>query len=71
MPNDNQAGSLNRRLLLMSAWTAPVVASFALGGMAVAGSILGNASLSGGALVSRNPNGTLLGPAVKTPVKPK
>lgn len=69
MPNDNQASSLNRRLLLMSAWTAPVVASFALGGLAVAGSILSNTTL--GASISRHPNGTLWPAAKAAPKKPK
>lgn len=36
MPDDNETKGTNRRLLLMSAWTAPVVASFALGGLASA-----------------------------------
>ena len=40
MPDDSEGKGVNRRLLLMSAWTTPVVASFALGGLASAASIV-------------------------------
>lgn len=60
MSAGNESKGVDRRLLLMSAWTVPVVASFALGGVATAGQkIWGggvNASI-GGNMMSRTANG--------------
>ena len=51
MSTDSQNKGVNRRLLLLSAWTAPVVASFALGGMQSAPrTFTGNTSVGSGAI---------------------
>jgi hypothetical protein len=74
MPVDDETKGVNRRLLLMSAWTVPVVASFALGGVASAGEkIWGgtmNSSVGAGAM-ARTPNGSLGSPAKTATPKPK
>lgn len=49
--DNTQNKGVNRRLLLLSAWTAPVVASFALGGMQSAPrTFTGNTSMGSGAM---------------------
>ena len=74
MPVDDETKGVNRRLLLMSAWTVPVVASFALGGVASAGEkIWGgtmNTSMGPGAL-ARTPNASLGSSAKTATPKPK
>lgn len=74
MPVDDETKGVDRRLLLMSAWTIPVVASFALGGVASAGEkIWGgtmNTSVGSGAL-ARTANGSLSGAAKTVVPKPR
>ena len=69
MSNDSQKGGVNRRLLLLSAWTAPVVASFALGGMQSAPRIFtGNTTIGSGAIArSANNYGARSAPAPAAP----
>ena len=72
MSGDRENKGVDRRLLLLSAWTVPVVASFALGGLATAGEKVwssgGNASMSTN-VMSKTSNGAT---AKKTAVpKPK
>lgn len=51
MSKDSENRGVNRRLLLLSAWTAPVVASFALGGMQSAPrTFTGNTTFGSGAI---------------------
>ena len=74
MPVDDETKGVNRRLLLLSAWTVPVVASFALGGLASAGEKpwvrTFNAS-RGVSPMSRGSNATLRAPATTAVPKPK
>ena len=57
MANDIDPKGVNRRALLLSAWSAPVVASFALSGMQTApGMHWGNNTL-GPAVIARGANG--------------
>lgn len=74
VPADPESKGVDRRLLLLSAWTIPVVASFALGGLATASETIwtgvGNASLSGSAM-SKTSNATKGAPAKTALPKPK
>lgn len=47
MSAENESKGVDRRLLLMSAWTVPVVASFALGGVATAGEKIWGGGMNG------------------------
>ena len=74
VPVNPESKGVDRRLLLLSAWTIPVVASFALGGLATAGERIwggvGNASLGLNAM-SKTSNAAI-GAPVKTAIpKPK
>lgn len=74
MPVDSQGKGVDRRLLLMSAWTVPVVASFALGGVATAGEKIwggvGNSSIGAGVL-SKTSNASLDARAKRVDPRPR
>ena len=73
MSAGNESKGVDRRLLLMSAWTVPVVASFALGGVATAGQKIWGGGVNasyGGNVMSRTANGDR-GVRAKGAPKPK
>lgn len=74
MPVDDETKGVDRRLLLMSAWTIPVVASFALGGVASAGEKIWGGTMNGTlgtAPPSKTSNASLSGAAKTAAPKPK